>query len=312
MNLNFRSKGMTLIEVVVVVAIIAILSAIAIPAYGTYTTRSRVTECLSLIGPAKLAVSMRSTTFSFSPTRNCASIVVHSDGVIVATTQNTGADVDPVLQLTPTFSGSVSWHCGLVAGKYADVPLICRNEPTAATGGDLAGATAAAGGGSGAGSAGSTGSTGGAAAAGGSSAGSGLASGSGSSAGGGAGSGSSGSAGNPPAAAPGGTAGGGSGTPAGGGSGGGSAGSGGQGGASGGGSGGTAGGTSGGSGSGGGPRNGGGSSGSGSSAPPLPALDSCKTDMTQPICQTLPKPCRNNPGRSKKCPWNDGIASVRA
>lgn len=40
MKLNFRSKGMTLIEVVVVVAIIAILSAIAIPAYGTYTTKA--------------------------------------------------------------------------------------------------------------------------------------------------------------------------------------------------------------------------------------------------------------------------------
>lgn len=303
MNLNFRSKGMTLIEVVVVVAIIAILSAIAIPAYGTYTTRSRVTECLSLIGPAKLAVSMRSTNFTFTPTRNCASIVIHSDGVIVATTQNTGADVDPILQLTPTFSGSVSWHCGLVAGKYADVPPICRNEPTAATGGDLAGSTATGGGSSGTGSAGAAGSTGGAAATGGSSAGSGSAgdtgnSGSGSSAGGTASSGSSGSAGNPPAA-PAGAGGGGSGTPAGGGSGG----TGGEGGASGGSSGGTAGSTSGG-GSAGGGNSGGGSGGSGGSTSPAPTLDSCKTDMTQPICQTLPKQCQKKPGKSKKCPWN--------
>jgi prepilin-type N-terminal cleavage/methylation domain-containing protein len=294
MKPNFRCRGMTLIEVVVVVAIIAILSAIAIPAYGTYTTRSRVTECLNLIGPAKLAVSMRSTTFAFSPTRNCASIVIHSDGVIVATTQNTGADVDPVLQLTPTFGGSVSWHCGLVAGKYADVPSICRNEPTAATGGDLAGSTAAAAGSSGAGGAGAAGSTGGAAAAGGSSAGTGSAgnSGSGSSAGG-TGAGGSGSAGNPPAGA-GGAAGGGSGTPAGGSSGGGSAGSGGNGGASGGSSGGTAGGQGGG-------HTGG---GAGGSTPAVPSLDSCKTDMSQPICRTLPRQCQKKPGKSKKCPWN--------
>lgn len=277
MKLYFRSRGMTLIEVVVVVAILAILSAIAIPAYGTYTTRSRVTECLSLIGPAKLAVSMRSTTFAFSPTRNCASIVIHSDGVIVATTQNTGADVDPVLQLTPTFGGSVSWHCGLVAGKYSDVPSICRNEPTAATGGDLAGSTGATAGSSGAGSAGAAGSTGGAAAAGGGSAGAGSAgssgnSGSGSSAGG-TGAGSAGSAGSPPAAPAGAAGGGPSGTPAGGGSGDGSGGS-------------------------------GSAGGAGGSTPPVPALDSCKTDMSQPICQTLPKQCQKKPGKSKKCPWN--------
>ena len=277
MKLNFRSKGMTLIEVVVVVAILAILAAIAIPAYGTYTTRSRVTECLSLIGPAKLAVSMRSTTFAFSPTRNCASIVIHSDGVIVATTQNTGADVDPVLQLTPTFAGSVSWHCGLVAGKYSDVPSICRNEPTAATGGDLAGSTAAAAGSSGA--AGSAGNSG-----------------SGSSTGG---TGGSGSAGNPPAG-PAGAAGGGSGTPAGGGSGGGSGGSGSEGGASGGSSGGAAGGQGGGNTGGG----SGGNGGNGGSKPPVPALDSCKTDMSQPICRRLPKQCQKKPGKSKKCPWN--------
>ena len=300
MKLNFRSKGMTLIEVVVVVAVIAILSAIAIPAYGTYTTRSRVSECLSLLGPAKLAVSMRSTNFTFSPTNNCASIVIHSDGVIVATTQNTGADVDPILQLTPTFAGSVSWHCGLVAGKYADVPSICRNEPTAATGGDLAGSTAASGGSSGTGSAGaagstgSTGSTGGAAAAGSDSAGDTGNSGSGSSAGGTGSSGGSGSAGNPPAA-PAGAADGGSGTPADGGSGG----TGGEGGASGG----TADGTSGG-GSAGGGNTGGSSGGSGGSTSPVPTLDSCKTDMTQPICQTLPKQCQKKPGKSKKCPWN--------
>ncbi len=138
MKLKFSSSGMTLIEVVVAVAIVAILSAIAIPAYGGYATRGRVSECINLIAPAKLAVSMRSTTFTFSPTPYCASIVVHPDGVIVATTRDTGAGVDPVLQLTPTFAGSVSWHCGLVTGNYADVPPICRNQPTAATGGNLA------------------------------------------------------------------------------------------------------------------------------------------------------------------------------
>lgn len=139
MKWNTRIHGMTLIETMVAVAIVATLSAIAIPAYGTYTTRSRVSECLVLAGPAKLAVSMRSTQFAFSPTRNCASITIAVDGVIVARTLHTGAAIDPVIQLTPTFGGSIRWHCGLVSGRYADVPMPCRNPATDAVGGPIAG-----------------------------------------------------------------------------------------------------------------------------------------------------------------------------
>ena len=46
--MRIRSRGFTLIELMIVVAIIAILAAVAIPAYTTYAIRAQVAEGLSL------------------------------------------------------------------------------------------------------------------------------------------------------------------------------------------------------------------------------------------------------------------------
>ena len=51
-------QGFTLIELMIVVAIIGILAAIAIPAYQSYTDKSKFTEVVSATGPFKLAVDL--------------------------------------------------------------------------------------------------------------------------------------------------------------------------------------------------------------------------------------------------------------
>jgi prepilin-type N-terminal cleavage/methylation domain-containing protein len=137
-----RTKGFTLIELMIVVAIVGILAAIAIPAYQDYTVRARVTEGLSLAASAKLAVeetyqstnafpATQATTGYVSPTAttNVQSVVITAaTGVIVITYTTQARDV--VLTLTPTAdaaTGGLTWACAVdSAANNRFVPQNCR------------------------------------------------------------------------------------------------------------------------------------------------------------------------------------------
>ena len=69
---NKSQQGFTLIELMIVIAILAILMAIAIPAYQDYISRSKASEGIAMVAPAKLAVAETALTEVHSQLSNAA------------------------------------------------------------------------------------------------------------------------------------------------------------------------------------------------------------------------------------------------
>jgi type IV pilus assembly protein PilA len=118
-------KGFTLIELMIVIAILGILAAIAIPAYQDYAVRARISEGISMMAPAKLAVSeFRQSEGSWPGFLAGAGASAVLTDMVENITIITGGNI--YIDINEDNTGAVNTDCG---GN-----IFIRMEPNQATG----------------------------------------------------------------------------------------------------------------------------------------------------------------------------------
>jgi len=126
-KINKNIKGFTLIELLIVIAIIGILAAIAIPAYSSYTKKSKFAGIINSMGAVKNAIMAYYTesgaakdasdikaTYGVDPATQYATYTVAGAAgyaTITATVQNLSSDLN-TKTLTLSTSDFKTWTWG--------------------------------------------------------------------------------------------------------------------------------------------------------------------------------------------------------
>ena len=134
-----KSKGFTLIELMIVVAIIGILAAIAIPQYNNYVARTQVSEGLTVVRPLQIAIAEYNSVegglpaigslLSVNPTSISSDLVSSvswtpistEDGGIVITFSSSAHELIKgrafLVCATKSSDQSITWRCASMCGS---------------------------------------------------------------------------------------------------------------------------------------------------------------------------------------------------
>jgi type IV pilus assembly protein PilA len=140
-----RQKGFTLIELMIIVAIIAILAAIAIPAYNDFTTRSKISEGMSLASTAQLAIVEYFVMTGSWPEDNTsaglaepemisgeyvASVTAQNNQILVLFKPDAGVGIsdNQIILEAQDAKGSIQWICSSEQIASQFLPQNCRSS----------------------------------------------------------------------------------------------------------------------------------------------------------------------------------------
>ena len=130
--MSYRSRGFTLIELMIVITIIGILASLAVSAYQTFTVRAQVSEGLNFAAGTKVPIVDAYTNGGIAPANRAAAgmtpMATDSRGSYVTSVEIINGRVDvtfggplahqdiigTALSLTPyeTAGNTVVWRCG--------------------------------------------------------------------------------------------------------------------------------------------------------------------------------------------------------
>jgi len=130
--MSYRSRGFTLIELMIVITIIGILASLAVSAYQTFTVRAQVSEGLNFAAGTKAPIVDAYTNGGIAPANRAAAgmtpMATDSRGSYVTSVEIVNGRVDvtfggplahqdiigTALSLTPyeTAGNTVVWRCG--------------------------------------------------------------------------------------------------------------------------------------------------------------------------------------------------------